>query len=417
MSNPWDDFKPQANNSDGPWNDFKAFDQSASATQEQPSNAGLQGVADTIQGGLDTVMQPLGQASDAVARGASNLMFGSDKPAQYAEQGLGLVGQGIQKIGEGVAGGTGYVAQKLAPAGANMVPSDYAAATAGMAASAIPQLLISKYLAGKPTVNADEGLPLKVAQAREARTGVPARDFQRLAKDPGAIFAGGNVQQAGADIGAAKAAAGINPGVTNDLSSLTPENIDRINPTKAIKIEDINTVLGKITGGQTPSPQEAQNALDSVNSILSTPSVQNNRDVFRQWSAIKTHLNDALGQVAPDVREANQVYAREKLGQAFSSMNAVNKSGTPSKLAMLAGKIPAALGGAVGGAIAGPTGAVAGYEGGKIISGLYHSPFVAGLQTAAGGALNNTINPLLSGVERNASGPLLQAYLAKYHRR
>lgn len=388
----------------------------------QPSNAGLlQNASDAVSGVVDPLMQKASQYSDQAARGASSLMFGSELPAQYAEQGLGMVGQGIQKIGEGVAGGTGYVAQKLANAtgagGQNMAPTDYMAATAGMAASIIPQLLISKYLAGKPTAEQPDQLPLNVAQAREARTGVPARQFQALYKDPGAIFSGGNLPQAGADIGSAKAAAGINSGVTNDLSSLTPENIDRINPTKAIKIEDINTVIGKITGSQSPSPQEAQNALDSVNSILSTPSVQNNRDVFRQWSAIKTHLNDALGQVAPGVKEANQVYAREKLGQAFAPMAAVNKSGTPSKLGMLAQKVPGAIGGAIGGAVGGTPGAVIGYEAGQGLSGLYHAPFVAGLQTAAGAMANSAIGPALTAAEQNIPGPLLQAYLNRYGQR
>lgn len=497
---PWEDFKPQAS---GPWDDFKSQDQSASTLQEQSSNTGLQDIADKIQG----TMVPLGQASDAVARGASNLMFGSEKPAEYVEQGLGAVGQGIQKLGEGVAGGTGYVAQKLAnmtgAGGENMAPTDYAAATAGMATSLIPQLLLSKYLAGKPTESPPNELPLDVAQAREARTGVPARDFQRLHKDPGAIFAGGNISQAGANIGAAKTAVGINPGVTNDLSSLTPENIERINPTKATKIDDINLALSKIQGGNTtnelpviqpgakegdphalfayndnfgpnstprslynvfgdpnhpdiqargwgssisaedaqkagipitgrqpnstqyqpiglPSkltPQEAQNALDSVNSILSQPGIQNNRDVFRQWSAIKTHLNDALGEVAPDVREANAAYAREKLGQTFAPMNAVNKSGTPSKLGMLAQKVPGAVGASIGGAIGGIPGAAIGYEGGQALSGLYHAPYIAGLQTAAGSIANRMIGPTLAATERNIPGPLLQAYLSRYGRK
>lgn len=388
-------------------------------TQGQPSNAGLQNLADTIQKGTDAVMVPAGRISDMAARGASNLMFGSEKPAQYAEQGLGMVGQGIQKLGEGVAGGTGYMAQKLAnmtgAGNQNMAPTDYAAATAGMAVSAIPQLLASKFLAGKPIENA-EGLPLNIAQTREARTGVPARDFQRLYKDPGAIFAGGNVQQAGAEIGTAKAAAGINPGVTNDLASLTPENIDRINPSKEIKFDDINEVLGGMRNGEFPTPQKAQNALDSVNNILSQPSVQNNRDVFRQWSAIKTHINNALGEVAPDIRQANAAFAREKLGQTFAPMSAVNKSGTPSKLAMLAKKVPASLGAAIGGSIGGLGGAAAGYEAGSGFSSLYHAPYIAGLQTAAGAVADRALDPILSGIQRNASGPALQAYLEQYYR-
>ncbi len=462
-------------------------------SDNQPSNAGLQNVADAIQGATDKVMTPLSQVSDTVARGASNLMFGSEKPAQYAEQGLGMLGQGIQKLGEGVAGGTGYIAQRLANAtgsgNQSMAPTDYAAATAGMAASAIPQLLLSKYMEGRPAPATPNELPLDVAQAREARTGVPAKNFQALYKDPGAIFAGSNIPQAGADIGAAKAVAGINPGVTNDIASLTPENIDSINPTKETKIEDINNAISKIkqqnlqvqpgtttgspyalfdyndpitgkpsykiygdpsatgikttgnvpietvtdkgipvTGmtqkaadlGHTPpslTPQEANDALKSVNSILSQPSIQNNRDVFRQWSAIKTHLNNALGDVAPDVKAANANYAREKLGESFQGMDAVNKNGKPSKLGLMAQGAASGLGAIAGHLVPGlntPEGMFAGYQAGKYLNQAYHAPYIAGLQTAAGSVADKALGPILNGVQQSARGPLIQAYIARY---
>lgn len=257
--------------------------------------------------------------------------------------------------------------------------------------------------------NPDE-LPLNVAQAREARTGVAARDFQRLYKDPGAFLKGGKVKEVGAQIGVAKEAAGIDPGVTNDLASLTPDNIDRINPTKAVKIEDINTVIDKMRQKQIPTPQEAQNALDSVNSILSQPSVQNNRDVFRQWSAVKTHINSGLGQAAPEVRAANSAYAREKLGQTFSPLSAVNKSGTPSKLAMLARQIPGAVGGAVGGTLFGPWGAMGGYSAGMSASAAIHSPFMAGIQTAGGAIANQGI----ASFERGLTNSAVQSLMADY---
>lgn len=260
-------------------------------------------------------------------------------------------------------------------------------------------------------------LPLKVAQGREARTGVPARQYQALYKDPGAIFAGGKIDEAGANIGKAKAAAGIDPGVTSDLSSLTPENIDRINPTKAAKMDDINSVLGKITNNQLPSPQEAQNALDSVNSIMSQPSVQNNRDVFRQWAAVKSHINESLQNVAPDVRAANQGYAKQKLGEAFSPMNAVNKSGTPSKLGMMATKLPGVVGGAVGSMVHGlppGMGAIGGYKAGQFLDQLYHSPFAGGVQTAAGSVANRAVDPLLEALEKMGTSAPAQALVARY---
>lgn len=312
------------------------------------------------------------------------------------------LGQASQPVADATA-------DTLGKAGVNPYVSAGTAMIAGVAADPRSWVPIGGVSAEHPN-----SLPLDVAQSREARTGVPARQFQALYKDPGAIFSGGNVEQAGANIGAAKEAAGINPGVTNDLSSLTAENIDRINPTKAMKLDDINNVLGKVTNGQVPTPQEAQNALDGVNGILSQPSIQNNRDMYRQWSAIKTHINDALGQAAPDVKTANAAYAREKLGQAFSGTNAVNKSGTPSKLAMLAQQVPGAVGGAIGGALGGTGGAAIGYEGGKMLSSLYHAPIVAGLQTAAGSVANRAVNPILSLIEKAGTSPQAQAFVARY---
>ena len=400
----------------------------ASQPQGQPSNAGLQDVANSIQGMTDAVMQPLGRASDTVARGASNLMFGSEKPAQYAEQGVGLVGQGIQKLGEGVAGGTGYIAQKLAPAGSNMTPTDYAAATAGMAISAIPQIILSKYLAGEPTEQ-PEGLPLNVAQSREARTGVPAKEFQRLYQDPGALFAKGNTEEAGQQIGIAKANADINLGVQhNDISTLTPENIQMARSPRAIGKDALSNISENLQAAKELLPNgqpEEQIALanihpDTVNKALTD---SNNRlsklvpgtPAYQSESAIKSNLQNILQNVAPEVKAQNAAFARLKLRDIFQGSEALNKNKTPSKLALIAQQVPKAAGAAIGGSLFGPGGAAAGYEGGKILAEMYHSPFVTGLQTAAGGALNSSINPLLSGIERNASGPLIQAYLARYH--
>jgi hypothetical protein len=482
-------------------------------TNAGPLNAGLERIAQPLRdlgnavgpyAQLDSMspIQPQGSNPAMMALSAAGQTFGIQPNTAKSAYGSAVQAVGNQvmaparlsnTLGQASQPAADYTAEKLGGMGVNPYISAATGMATGMAAdprSWVPTEGVS--------IEHPNELSLKVAQAREARTGVKARDFQRLYKDPGAIFAGNEVQQAGADIGSAKVVAGIDPGVTNDLSSLTPENIDRINPTKAMKLDDINTVLAKLKNegqGELPviqagskmgdphalfayndqfgpggtarsiynvfgdpqhpalqtrgwgssistedaqqagipitgrlpnsmqyepigsaklTPQEAQNALDSVNSILSQPSVQNNRDVFRQWSAVKTHINEALGKVAPGVRAANQTYAREKLGQTFAPLSAVNKSGTPSKLAMLAQQVPGAVGGTVGGALFGPGGAAAGYELGKMANSVYHAPLMAGLQTAAGSAVDSAVNPLLSALEKMGTSPQVQALVARY---
>jgi hypothetical protein len=255
-------------------------------------------------------------------------------------------------------------------------------------------------------------LPLNVAQNRAAKTGLEAQDFQRLYKDPGAIFAGGNAPQAGTDIGTAKVNSGINLGITNDPASLTPENLAKIKSPIATGKAAIDNVTAKISAGVTPTPDEAAQALTGVNNILGK--TKQGTPAFQQWTMVKGHINDALQNVAPAVRDANQNYSREMLGQTFAPMNAVNKSGTPSKLAMMAGKIPQVVGGAAGYVTGGWPGAIVGWNGGKWINSLAHSPYIAGLQTAAGAVANKAVDPILEGVQSGLSGPLLQAYLARY---
>lgn len=364
--------------------------------------AGIKQVADSpdIQpfNGINPFTKPKGTPVEQVL-GSMRQLY--SLPLRFSQT-LGMASQPVAD----------YTAEKLGQVGVNPYASAAAAMVAGAAAD--PRSWVPM---GGMSVDHPGELPTEVAEVREARTGVPARQFKALYKDPGAIFAGKNIKGAGQAIGAAKEAAGIDLGVSGNPASLTPENIERINPTKATKIEDINTVIGKINSGQAPSPQEAQNALDSVNSILSQPSVQNNRDVFRQWNIVKTHINNALQNVAPDVRAANQQYARESLGEDFSGLHAVNKNGKPSKLGLIAQTVPAAIGALLGHLIPHLNtleGTAAGYELGKTIDQLYHAPYVAGLQTAAGAVADRALDPALSATEQIQTSPQVMALVARY---
>lgn len=383
--------------------DFQPSDQTSSPPTQSTNSPDIGG----------SISKYLGYAQKAVPYVSA---FASGNPMEGVSQ------YAAPKIADAMTQGANYLGGQVAEQGGKYFPnaSPIIPAAAGFVTSiaANPLNYAGVSETGTPSAGS-EGLDPAVAASREARTGVPARQFQALYKDPGAIFAGDGLKQAGQDIGTAKVAAGIDPGVTNNIASLTPDNIDRINPTKATKIDDIQTVLGQIQNGQPPTPQQAQNALDSVNSILSQPTVQNNQDVFRQWSAVKTHINNALADVAPDVKSANQAYAREKLGQNFEGMEPVNKSGKPSKLGLMARGTSAAAGGVIGALTGGHPvfGAGAGYEVGKYLDQAYHAPYVAGLQTALQGYLAQKAGPVLAGAGNAAAVPAASAIQSYIDRR
>lgn len=356
----------------------------------------------------DMASKAIGYAQKAVPYVAA---FASGNPMEGVSQ------YAAPKIADAASQAANYLGGQVAEKGGQAFPNIPAAipAAAGMATSIAANPLNYVGLGETGFKGGPSELPAATAASREARTGVNARDFQRLYKDPGSFFAKGDTNQAGKAIGDAKTAAGIDLGVNNNVTSLTPDNIDRINPSKSMKMDDINNVLGKITSGQPPTPQEAQNALDSVNSILSQPSVQNNRDVFRQWSAIKTHINNSLGEVAPDVKAANQDFARLKLRDTFASSDAVNKNGKTSKLGMMAKGGSAAMGALLGSFAPGGhpfMGAEAGYALGRTANQIYHSPYAAGLQTAIQSYLDQNAGSGLANVENAGAVPSASAIAA-----
>lgn len=157
-----------------------------------PSNAGLYDIGQKVQSGVDAVTGPLNRASNTVARGASNLMFGSEKPVDAIQYGLAKANQGIQAFGEGVTGGTGYLAQRLAnktgASGQSMAPSDYSAATAGTALTLIPYLLgegegipDKRVLVPKASAETAEGV------AAAAKHGIPLTRAEVTGSRPAAM--------------------------------------------------------------------------------------------------------------------------------------------------------------------------------------------------------------------------------------
>lgn len=75
------------------------FDQSGTGQSEPWINR----AADVSSGIQSAVMDPLARGGEAIARGLSNVSFGTDKPIDYLQQGIGAVGRGIQAAEGGAA--------------------------------------------------------------------------------------------------------------------------------------------------------------------------------------------------------------------------------------------------------------------------------------------------------------------------
>lgn len=395
------------------------------SSQGQPINAGLESVAQpirNIQNAVAPYLQPaLSRPEVQPFQGINPFLKPTGTPVQQLGNVAGQVaslplrwsatlGQASRPVSE-------LTAEKLGGAGVN----PYASAAAGMVAgvAADPRSWIPT---GGISMEHPNELPLATAQARSARTGVSAGDFQRLYRDPGALSAGGKLQEAGADIGAAKEAAGMSQGVEHgELGTMTPENIQSARSPRAAGKAALDNILIKLSKndgvieGSGITPDEISSALKDSNSRLSK--LREGTEPHQQESAIKSNLQNILSQISPDVKAANAKYAREKLGQTFAPMQSVNKSGTPSKLGAMMNYGAGAVGGLLGHLIPGlnpAEGAYAGYQAAKLGNQLYHAPYIAGLQTAGGAIADRAINPLMTALEKMGTSPQAQALVARY---
>lgn len=288
MSMPWEDFS-QTSGGGNPWDDF--------APQQNQPEPLLNRAADMSQRAQDAVLGPLGRASDTVARGFSNLAFGSEKPAQYAEQGLGMVGKGIQKLGEGVAGDVGYVAQKLvnkfAP-GVNpdiMKYADYGAAAAGTAISQIPSLLIapevpkSAMVEGAAQSLGRRSLGFTKGMLGRMKGGIPeANQVAQTMLDQGVIqpFSG-----ARATLGRAEElAASSGKGVGQALATTGQNALD----TNQVSQSVIDQLAPKFQGGAYDAQEKIANEIvDTIGAHGSGPID------FESAQALKNKLKDLAG--------------------------------------------------------------------------------------------------------------------------
>jgi hypothetical protein len=252
-----------------------------------------------------------------------------------------------------------------------------------------------------------KGQPSLGARINERATGVKASSFERLRRDPGAFFSTASREQAGKNVGEAKSAAGIDPGITNDINSFTKENLARARSPQASSVQAQNAIADKLEAAikQTPdaapdalinsagiTPTEVNTALVGVNEKLSRleRSAGRGSPSFQKYSVIKDQLSKMLDQVAPGVRQANKDFSRVALRDEFLHTSPVNQSGTMSKIDAF-GFTPAVVG--AGAVLGGAPGAAAAY---LVKSGM-RSPFVRGAMTAARGVVDKVVDPALSG--------------------
>lgn len=231
----------------------------------------------------------------------------------------------------------------------------------------------------------------------EALSGVPASDIEQLFKKPSTLFKIGSKAKAGKAIGEEKTLAGVNPGVTKDITTLTPENV-----TKALNIKTTGSqALNSVLAGE-KTPENIGDALKYVSDEIKGRLAQG-KDASELIN-IQSHLNNMLGEVAPDVQAARQEFAPLAQRNKFLQLAPRNKSGTVSKanllyLTSLMGGLGGTLGGAHGAAEAVALGAIA------------RAPLTTGLVTSGLGGISKLAQT--DAVRRAALASFIDKYTTK----
>lgn len=306
----------------------------------------------------------------------------------------------------------GAVAEYAGKQGAN----PYVGAGLGMAAS-----IASNPLTYAPAPKIDfalkpaKGTPSISARIKQMRTGVEAKAFDQLRRDPGAFINRTPRDVAGKAIGRAKEEAGVNLGVTGDIKSLTPENLSlarnpvgvasRAQDKIASDLETAVELLGpnaspkEIIGLAKITPDDASKALDGINIKLNRleRSEGAGGKNFQKWSTVKSHVQSILDEVAPGVREANKDFSRVALRDKLMQPFPMNQNTAFSKINAFGFAPAIGIAGATMGGGGVGLGAMAAAQ-------AVRSPFVAGLGTAIRGGLDKAIDPLLSRTSRMAPG-------------
>lgn len=407
MSGPWEKYQ---NQKPGPWTKYQA----AQTTPEPYQPSMLESAAE----GINSVVDPIANAVGS----AANMYSNAFPPAKIGAAVMGAVGEGLNSAGE-------YVAEKGAQPGTfinraiatgiggpilgrtetaeKIAANPYVSGAAGMAVANAPMAIPIGETNISTALKPARGKPSVSARIRQMRTGVEASAFDQLRRDPMAFFQRTSRAEAGEIVGKAKTAAGINPGVTNDIKTLSRENLSKTrnlasasNKAQDAIADDIQAAVdllgpnaseSEILNLANVSPDKASTALDGINSRLAKLERSEGRGGpnFQKWTAIKANIGKVLESSAPGVRQANKEFSRVALRDKFLEPFPVNQAGTFSKINAW-GFAPAAS--VAGGVIGGAPGAVAL----GLAAQAYRSPFVAGLGTAIRGIVDKGLDPVLS---------------------
>lgn len=233
------------------------------------------------------------------------------------------------------------------------------------------------------------------ARLGEAASGVKKQDIKQLFNKPGSLFKTGSRGAAGEAIGDAKLLAGVNPGVTEDIGSLTAKNLEQainVDDTGKEALKSIAKTIeeSKKIGISDPvkdvlTPEKVGDALKYIDKRIKV-AIRSGED-SSEFQNIQRHLNTLLEEVAPNVQGARKEFAPLALRDKFLSIFPRNKDGTISKanifyLNSLLGSLGFSAGGVPGGA--------AGIAGGLIS----RAPITTGLLTSAAGGATKALNVL-----------------------
>lgn len=222
-----------------------------------------------------------------------------------------------------------------------------------------------------------------IARLGEAASGVPKREIERLFKKPEQLFRLGSKEKAGEAIGEAKALAGINPGVTDDIATMTPENVSKATNVGATGAKALADISEATAAKVLPSAEKIGDALKHIDKEIKT-GLRAGTDTS-ELQNIQKHLNSLLEEVAPNVQKARKEFAPLALRDRFLQLLPKNKDGSISKANLF--YLNSVLGG-LGFAAGGQKGAAEGIGLGL----LARAPLTTGLATAGVGGVVKGLN-------------------------
>lgn len=176
------------------------------------------------------------------------------------------------------------------------------------------------------------------ANVGEFFSGVKARDYARLAKDPAAILpealdGSKSISRAGKELGAeiqkVGLKKGINPGDPKYAKSVS-EAWDKIEQKVGSDALEFNTESAVRDGIADMTPQELYKVNKDVSKLMKFAPDAKDKEVMRLRAILSDATRERLGQLAGDYAKASSEYARSAVGDTFTNLLPLTKYGKPS---------------------------------------------------------------------------------------